>query len=88
MTSGFGVALHLFLVVTPAAGRIRLLPPRRFRAGKEVIEKGQPVARLEHGEHHTLVRAPFGGTVTSVLAIEGEPVRPGQPLYAIEPERS
>lgn len=88
MTSGFGVALHLFLVVTPAAGRIRLLPPRRFRAGREVVEAGQPVARLEQGEHHTVVRAPVGGTVASVLAIEGEPVRPGQPLYAIEPETS
>ncbi|HEV3473994.1 MAG TPA: biotin/lipoyl-containing protein [Actinomycetota bacterium] len=76
----------MFLVVTPAAGRIRLLPPRRFKHGREVVEAGQPVARLEQGEHHTLVRAAVGGTVASVLAIEGEPVRPGQPLYAIEPE--
>jgi biotin carboxyl carrier protein len=86
MSSGLGVVLHLFLVVTPAAGRIRLLPPRRFHAGKEVFEAGQPVARLEQGERNTLVRAPVGGTVASVLAIEGEPVRPGQPLFAIEPE--
>jgi biotin carboxyl carrier protein len=86
MSGGFGFALHLFLIVTPAAGRVRLLPPRRFHAGREVFEAGQPVARLEQGERNTVVRAPVGGTVSSVLAIEGEPVRPGQPLFAIEPE--
>ena len=86
MSGGFGAILHLFLVVTPAAGRVRLLPPRRFKGGREVVEPGQPVARLEQGERDTVVRAAVGGTVASVLAIDGEPVRPGQPLFAIEPE--
>ena len=86
MTTGFGAVLQLFLVVTPAAGRIRFLPPLRFERGREVVEPGQPVARLEQGERNTVVRAQVGGTVASVLAIEGEPVRAGQPLFAIEPE--
>ena len=83
---GGELALSLRLVVTPAAGRVRFLPPRRFAAGREMVEAGQPLARLEQGRHQTVVRTPVRGTVSSVLAIEGEPVVPNQPLFAIEPE--
>ncbi|HEX2266906.1 MAG TPA: hypothetical protein VHI97_01720 [Actinomycetota bacterium] len=86
MTVGTEVPLRLRLVLTPAAGRVRLLPPRRFMKGREVVEAGQPLARLEQGHRHTVIRTPIGGAVSSVLAIEGEPVVPNQPLFAIEPE--
>jgi biotin carboxyl carrier protein len=78
--------IHLRLVVTPKAGRVRFLPPRRFAHGREMVEVGQPLALLEQGRHETVVRTPVRGTVSSVLAIEGEPVLRSQPLFAIEPE--
>ena len=73
-------------MITPAAGRVRLLPPARFFNGREIVHAGQPMARLERGRHHTIIRTPVKGAVSSVLAIEGEPVVPNQPLFAIEPE--
>ncbi|HEX8099140.1 MAG TPA: biotin/lipoyl-containing protein [Actinomycetota bacterium] len=81
-----GIPFHLRLVVTPSAGRVRFYPPRRFAAGSERVDAGQALARLEQGQHQTVVRAPVGGTVCSVLAIEGEPMAANQPLFAIEPE--
>jgi biotin carboxyl carrier protein len=54
--------------------------------GREVVDAGQPLARLEQGQHQTVVRTPVRGAVDSILAIEGEPVVPNQPLFAIEPE--
>ncbi len=86
MTPPTEVPLRLRLVVTPAAGRVRFLPPRRFVEGREIVDAGQPLARLEQGQHQTVVRTPIRGAVSSVLAIEGEPVLPNQPLFAIEPE--
>lgn len=78
----------LRVVVSPASGRLRYLPPRRFAGGAELVEAGQPVARLQAGEEEILVRAPVGGRVSSVLGIEGEPVVPGQAVLAIEPDAS
>ncbi len=86
MTAGTEVPLRFRLVLTPGAGRVRLLPPRRFIRGREVVEAGQPLAHLEQGHRHTVIRTPITGAVSSVLAIEGEPVVPNQPLFAIEPE--
>jgi biotin carboxyl carrier protein len=76
----------LRVVVAPGAGRLRLLPPRRFVAGSEWVERGQPVARLVQGSHEVLVRAPVEGRVAAVLGLEGEPVTSGQAVMAIEPE--
>lgn len=76
----------LRVVVSPASGRLRYLPPRRFDRGAELVEAGQPVARLQTGEEEILVVAPVGGRVSSVLGIEGEPMVPGQAVLAIEPD--
>ena len=86
MSTQVEVPLHFRLVITPTAGRVRLLPPKRFVRGREMVDAGQPMARLEQGSRHTLIRTPVRGAVSSVLAIEGEPVVPNQPLFAIEPE--
>ena len=75
----------LRVVVAPGPGRLRLLPPRRFRDGSEWVDPGQPVARLEQGGGDTVLRAPVGGRVAAVLGLEGEPVAPGQAVMAIEP---
>jgi biotin carboxyl carrier protein len=76
----------LKLVVATSAGRLRLLPPTRFREGSEWVEAGQPVARLEQGRGDTIVRAPVGGRVTAVLGLEGEPMAPGQAVLTIDPD--
>lgn len=76
----------LRVVVSPAAGRLRYLPPRRFRGGLELVERGQPVATLTGGDEEVVLTAPVDGVVSSVLGIEGEPVVPGQAVLAIEPE--
>ena len=86
MTDATYLPFDLRLVLTPTAGRVRFYPPCSFAAGSERVEVGQALARLERGRHQTVVRAPVGGTVSSVLAIEGEPVAANQPLFAIAPE--
>jgi biotin carboxyl carrier protein len=76
----------LRVVVAPSAGRVRLLPPRRFADGRELVERGQPVARLVQGDREIDIVSPVAGRVSSVLAIDGEPLVAGQPVMAIEPE--
>jgi biotin carboxyl carrier protein len=76
----------LRVVVAPGPGRVRLLPPRRFVDGRELVERGQPVARLVQGGMEIDIVAPVGGRVSSVMALDGEPVIAGQPVMAIEPE--
>jgi biotin carboxyl carrier protein len=74
------------LVVAPSPGRLRLLPPRRFEAGVEVVEAGQALANIELNGRSTIVRAPVAGRVSAVLGLEGEPVALGAPVMTIEPE--
>jgi biotin carboxyl carrier protein len=76
----------LKVVVATESGRLRLLPPRLFRNGSEWVEAGQAVARLEHGRRNTFLRAPVDGRMAAVLGLEGEPVLPGHPVFAIEPD--
>jgi biotin carboxyl carrier protein len=76
----------LKVLVAPSAGRLRLLPPQSFREGSEWVEAGQAVARLEQGRRDTVLRAPVEGRVASVLGLEGEPLLPGQPVLAIDPD--
>jgi hypothetical protein len=73
------------VLVSPGSGRLRFLPPRRFARGVELVDAGQPVARLQQGRQDVIVRAPVTGTVSAVLGLEGEPVVAGQPVLAIEP---
>lgn len=73
------------LVIAPATGRLRLLPPLRFERGVEVVSEGQPLAHVEQGGVQTPVLAPVAGRVSAVLGLEGEPVTTGSPLMQIEP---
>ena len=76
--------LPITLLVAPAPGRLRVLPPRRFRGGREWVEKGQPVARIEHGADADVILAPMGGRMGGVLGRDGEPVKAGQPVAWME----
>lgn len=73
------------VLVSPGSGRLRFLPPRRFARGMEMVEAGQPVARLQQGRVEVIVRAPVTGRVSAVLGLEGEPMIAGQAVLAIEP---
>jgi hypothetical protein len=77
---GFPIAL----LVSPRAGRVRVLPPRRFRGGREWVEPGDAVARIEHDSGSDAILAPVSGAIGGVLSRDGEPVRAGQPVAWME----
>lgn len=73
----------LRVVVAPTAGRVRLLPPRDFRGGRELLGLGQAVAIIDGGGDETTVTVPVAGLMDGVLVHEGEPVQTGQPLLVV-----
>lgn len=79
-------ALPIALIIAPAAGRLKMLPPQAFKDGREWVEKGQPVAEVEHapGSDTTVVVAPARGWIGGVMGRDGEPVRRGQPVAWME----
>jgi biotin carboxyl carrier protein len=77
---GFGFRL----VVAPAAGRIRHLPPARFQDGHEWVVAGQPIAVVEHGSVSVGVESPVEARVAGVLVRDGEPVLRGQPVVWLD----
>ena len=83
---GEAAALPITVIVSPAAGRLRILPPRRFVRGREFVEAGQPVLVIEQGDRSDEVVSPVRGRFGGVLGREGEPVTPGQPVAWIEQE--
>jgi biotin carboxyl carrier protein len=50
------------------------------------VERGQPVARLVQGSREIDIVSPVGGRVSSVMALDGEPLVAGQAVMAIEPD--
>jgi len=78
-------ALSITLLVSPSAGRLRILPPESFHGGSEWLEEGQAVLRIERGSDSDLVRSPARGRLGGVLGREGEPVKQGQAVAWMEP---
>jgi len=76
--------LPITLLVAPNPGRLRILPPRRFSADGEWVEAGQPVVRIERGQHEDLVLSPASGRLGGVLGQDGEPVKAGQAVAWME----
>jgi biotin carboxyl carrier protein len=77
---GFGFRL----IVAPAAGRLRHLPPARFHEGDEWVVPGQAIAVVEQGSVAVKVESPVGGRVAGVLVRDGEPVFRGQPVVWLD----
>jgi biotin carboxyl carrier protein len=77
---GFGFRL----LVSPAAGRIRHLPPVKFHDGHEVVSAGQAVVLVEQGAVAVEVKSPIEARVAGMLVRDGEPVQPGQPLVWLD----
>ena len=81
---GEKTSLPITLVVSPSGGRLRFLTPRRFDRGREWVEAGQPVARVERGDDADLIRSPSRGRLGGVLGRDGEPVVAGQAVAWVE----
>ena len=81
---GESLGLPVRLVVSPAGGRLRLLPPSRFHEGEEWVSAGQVIAVVENGPVIHEVRSPSDARVAGVLVRDGEPVAPGQPLVWLD----
>jgi len=81
---GESIGLPMRLVVSPAPGRLRLLPAAEFHDGHEWVSAGQAVAEVTNGpEVHPIV-APHDARVAGVMVREGEPVAQGQPLLWLD----
>lgn len=76
----------LRVVVAPATGRVRMLPPQTFARGREHLDKGQAVVVIDGGGDKTTVLSPVPGTLDGMLVHEGEPVQTGQPLLVVRTE--
>jgi len=72
------------LIVAPSEGKLRVLPPKRFRDGHEWVEEGEPVLKIEQPSEVVVILAPMEGRMGGVLGRDGDPVKPGQPVAWIE----
>jgi biotin carboxyl carrier protein len=82
--SGESVGLPMRLVVSPIAGRLRLLPPAQFHAGSEWVTRGQALAEVSNGPAVHQVLAPHDARVAGIMVGDGEPVAQGQPLVWLD----
>lgn len=78
--------LPLVLIISPSSGRLKILPPKKFRHGREWVDKGQPVAMIDHGAGKVPdeVPAPYKGYMGGLMGRDGEPIREGQPVAWME----
>ena len=77
--------LPITILVSPSAGRLRILPPETFQRGVEWLEEGQAVLRIERGPDADLIRSPARGRLGGVLGRDGEIVKAGQAVAWMEP---
>ena len=83
-SAGESVGLPMRLVVSPGAGRLRLLPAARFQGGDEWVGAGQAIAEVSNGPVVLTVTAPHDARVAGVMVRDGEPVAQGQPLVWLD----
>lgn len=68
------------LIVAPSSGVFRSLADRRRSNDGYAINPGDMIGEVRSLGVSTPIRSPFAGFLIEVLAIEGERVRPGQPV--------
>ena len=69
------------IVVAPAVGRFRPLPPEIFASEGEWVEVGQALAEITINDVSIPVISPFRGWVMGMLALSGQPVIEGEALF-------
>jgi biotin carboxyl carrier protein len=67
------------LIVAPSSGVFHLLSDRPVRDG-DTIRRGDVVGAIQSGDSSTPVASPFDGLLMATLAVEGQRLRPGQPV--------
>ena len=68
------------LIVAPAGGVFRPLPPETVTTEGEIVAEGQAVGVVSVSGDDVVVRSAFKGWMMGLLAVEGERVREGQPV--------
>ena len=68
------------LIVAPAGGLFRPLPPETVTTEGEIVAEGQTVGVVSSSGDDIPVRSAFRGWMMGLLAVEGERVREGQPV--------
>lgn len=68
------------LVVAPAAGTFRPLPPETVTSEGEIVHEGQAIGRVQGPGCDLDVNSFFTGFLMGMLVEPGERVRPGQPV--------
>lgn len=73
------------VVVAPATGRFTPHPPDILTTEGEWVEEGQCLAEISAGSEVVLVISSFTGWMMGMLALAGQPVSAGDPLFWIRP---
>jgi biotin carboxyl carrier protein len=68
------------VIVAPAVGVFRPLPPETVTTEGELVDEGQPVGTVSVGGEEVPVCSAFRGFLMGMLAVPGERVREGQPV--------
>ena len=68
------------LIVAPAGGLFRPLPPETVTTEGEIVAEGQTVGMVSVSGDDVPVRSAFRGWMMGLLAVDGERVREGQPV--------
>jgi biotin carboxyl carrier protein len=71
------------LVISPCSGRFVPLPPDVFTSEGEWAQEGQVLAEIRAGRETVPVVSAFSGWVMGMLAVPGQPVDGGEPLFWI-----
>lgn len=69
------------LIVAPATGRFRALPPETITTEGEWVEVGQRLAEIHNGPQVVPVTSRFRGWLMGMLAMDGQPIRSGEALF-------
>lgn len=68
------------LIVAPSSGLFRRLDDRPRSKHGYAVNEGDTIGEVQSLGAYTPIRSPFAGFLIEVLAVEGERVRPGQPV--------
>ena len=78
-------AIREKVVVSPATGKFQPHPPEIFTTEGEWVQSGQVLGEIENGREAIHISSPFAGWMMGMLAIPGQPVKTGDPLFWIRP---
>ena len=73
------------VVIAPSSGKFHPLPPEIFTTEGEWVRVGQSLAEIKLGDGRIPVESAFEGWVMGMLAVPGQPVAQGDPLFWIRP---